>query len=297
MQPPEGPPICTALKLPPVLDAAADLLDDLADGDAHRHLDQAAAADLAGQGEDLGALARRGAERGEGLGAVAEDPRHAGERLDVVDEGGLAAEAALGRVRRPQPRHAALAFERRDQRGLLAADERARPFAHLEAQRKSVPRHARRAARALGLLRWPRGCAARPADTRRGCRRSPRRRRPRRRRWPAPRGRGAGSDSSTMRSMNAPGSPSSPLQMTYFAGAGWRRARAHLRPVGKPAPPRPRRPEAGDRGRSTSSGAGPWRQAAFERAVAVAREVLVDARAGRSRRSSRGRCARCLGPR
>ncbi len=43
--------------------------------------------------------------------------------------------------------------------------------------------------------------------------------------------------------MNAPGSPSSPLQMTYF-GSGCASARRHLRPVGKPAPPRPRRPEA-----------------------------------------------------
>ena len=52
--------------------------------------------------------------------------------------------------------------------------------------------------------------------------------------------------------MKAPGSPSSPLAITY-RGAGWRRARAHLRPVGKPAPPRPRRPEAEIRS-TTSSG-------------------------------------------
>ncbi len=47
------------LELAPVADAAADLLDDLADRDAHRHLDQPAAHDLAGEREDLGALARR----------------------------------------------------------------------------------------------------------------------------------------------------------------------------------------------------------------------------------------------
>jgi hypothetical protein len=49
---------------------AADLVDDLADRDAHRHLDQAAALDLAGQREDLRALALLGAQRGEGLAAV-----------------------------------------------------------------------------------------------------------------------------------------------------------------------------------------------------------------------------------
>src|ERR1017187_1677505 len=40
-----------------------------------------------------------------------------------------------------------------------------------------------------------------------------------------------------------PGSPSSPLQMTYFTGSGLARESFHLVPVGKPAPPRPRRPE------------------------------------------------------
>ena len=39
------------LELPPALGPAADLLDDAAQGDAHGHLDQAAAADLAGQRE------------------------------------------------------------------------------------------------------------------------------------------------------------------------------------------------------------------------------------------------------
>ena len=54
-----------------------------------------------------------------------------------------------------------------------------------------------------------------------------------------------GSPSSTLRSMNAPGSPSSALQQTYFSTLP-RSAQAscHLRPVGKPPPPRPRRPES-----------------------------------------------------
>ena len=44
--------------------------------------------------------------------------------------------------------------------------------------------------------------------------------------------------------MNAPGSPSSPLQMRYFSSPGLLWANSHLTPVGKPAPPRPRMPES-----------------------------------------------------
>ena len=44
--------------------------------------------------------------------------------------------------------------------------------------------------------------------------------------------------------MNAPGSPSSALQQTYFWSETELAANCHLVPVGKPAPPRPRRPEA-----------------------------------------------------
>ncbi len=42
--------------------------------------------------------------------------------------------------------------------------------------------------------------------------------------------------------MNAPGSPSSPLQMMYFVSELARRTWSHLACVGNPAPPRPRRP-------------------------------------------------------
>ena len=43
--------------------------------------------------------------------------------------------------------------------------------------------------------------------------------------------------------MNAPGSPSSALQTTYFASPAALRVNSHLRHVGKPAPPRPRSPD------------------------------------------------------
>ena len=44
--------------------------------------------------------------------------------------------------------------------------------------------------------------------------------------------------------MNAPGSPSSPLQMMYLTSPGEAAANFHFLPVGNPAPPRPRRPES-----------------------------------------------------
>jgi hypothetical protein len=45
-----------------------------------------------------------------------------------------------------------------------------------------------------------------------------------------------------LRSMNAPGSPSSALQMMYFGVAFSAAVSFHLRPVGKPAPPAPAQP-------------------------------------------------------
>src|SRR5450759_4460534 len=55
-----------------------------------------------------------------------------------------------------------------------------------------------------------------------------------------------GSLSSTARSMKAPGSPSSALQMTYFCCSPVLATVLHFKPVGYPAPPRPR---SGLRGR------------------------------------------------
>src|SRR5512133_3219792 len=78
------------LERPVVDDPAADVEDDVVDGDPHRHLDEARALHLAGHREDLRSLALLGAHRGERLGAVLDDPGDVRERLDVVDAGGLA---------------------------------------------------------------------------------------------------------------------------------------------------------------------------------------------------------------
>ena len=47
-----------------------------------------------------------------------------------------------------------------------------------------------------------------------------------------------------MRSEKVPESPSSALQTMYFCAAGVDITVFHLMPVGKPAPPRPRKPES-----------------------------------------------------
>ena len=53
------------LELLAVGDAAADVEDDLAEGDPHGDFDQAGVVDLADQREDLGPLARLGPDAGE----------------------------------------------------------------------------------------------------------------------------------------------------------------------------------------------------------------------------------------
>ncbi len=123
MQPPEGPPVCTALNARPSDDAAADVEDDLAQRRAHRHFDQARVHDAAGEGEHLGALAGGRADAVEPVAAVADDRRDVGVRLDVVDERRPVPQAGHRRIRRPRRRCSASALDRGDERRLLAAHE------------------------------------------------------------------------------------------------------------------------------------------------------------------------------
>src|SRR6266487_2229310 len=85
-------------------------------------LEVAGPLDVAGDAEQLRAGRLLGAHRSEPLHAPAEDPRDGGDRLDVVDRGRRPVQALHGRERRPQLGLAALALQRRQQRGLLAAD-------------------------------------------------------------------------------------------------------------------------------------------------------------------------------
>ena len=167
--PPDGPPTWTALNVWPSRTPAADVLDNLADGHPHRHLDQAAAPDLAGQREHLGAFALRGPQsrrirRLRGAGSTA--PGHTSPRCS----------ASVGRphaVRfRPgygglKTRHPAPALHRRQQRRLLAAHERAGSLLRRTASgEKSTAAFDRIVAQqpplARTLLRSPRGSAPPP---------------------------------------------------------------------------------------------------------------------------------------
>ena len=134
MQPPEGPPVWTALNALPPGNPAADVVDDLAEGDPHRDFDEAGVVDLADEREDLGPLARLRSDPGEPLAPPVDDDRDVGPGLDVVDAGRLAPQAALGGIGRPRPRLAQAAFDRGDQRRLLAADEGAGPALDLDVE-------------------------------------------------------------------------------------------------------------------------------------------------------------------
>ncbi len=225
-------------------DAAADVVDQVAQRRADGHLDQAGVLDRSGQGEDLGALAAFGALGGEPGAAVEDDGRHVGVGLDVVQHRGLAPQTLHGGERRPRAGLAAVALDRGQQGRLLAADEG--PGAHadldveVEASSRGCPGRAGRV-RGLGPGRF--SAAGRPADTPPGRRCSPARRRRCGRRRPCLRCTLCGSPSRMLRSMNAPGSPSSALQTTNFLSPAASRVNFHFRQVGNPAPPRPRSPE------------------------------------------------------
>ena len=118
-----GTSCLNGLELLAALDAASDVVDDLAEGRTHRHLDEAHVVDLAGQGEHLGSLGLLGTDGSEPLGTLEEDYGDVGEGLYVVDVGGLAEIAADCGERRLHGRLAPLALHRVDKGGLLTADE------------------------------------------------------------------------------------------------------------------------------------------------------------------------------
>ena len=80
--------------------------------------------------DDLVTFAALGSDRRKPLRAPLEDRNEICERLDVVDDGRHPIEALDRRKGRLEPRLAALAFERVEQAGLLAADVGARAAVH-----------------------------------------------------------------------------------------------------------------------------------------------------------------------
>ena len=115
-------------------DAAGDVVDDVAQRDAHVDFDEADVVDLAGEGEDLGARALLGAGGAEPVGAEADDAGDAGQGLDVVEHRRLLPQALLSRERRPRARLAALALDGGHERGLFAADEGAGTLGDLDVE-------------------------------------------------------------------------------------------------------------------------------------------------------------------
>ena len=181
----------------------------------------------------------------EPVGAALDDVRHVAERLDVVDDGRRLVQALHGRERRAQPRLAAEPLERVEQRGLLTADVRAGAAVQHDVEvvvgaedalaRVARPRRPRRS-------RVARPCPA--TGTRRGSRRTPCGSGSRTPRSSRPRASGAARAPSSSRLLHVPGSDSSKFTVTYVGLPVSCGTNDHFMPVGKPAPPRPRRPES-----------------------------------------------------
>src|SRR6266702_5835770 len=124
--------------VPAAADAAAMLLDQLTERDAHGFVDVAGPLDMAGDAEQLGADIVRTADAGEPGRTTAQDVRSNGNGLDVVDGGRAAVQADIGRERRLQPRLALLALEAFEQRGFLAADIGAGAVRDVDVERPAI---------------------------------------------------------------------------------------------------------------------------------------------------------------
>ena len=122
------------LELTATLDATADFVDDVAQGGAHRNLNQTDVVDLTGQSEHLGALRLLGTDAGKPVGALGDDNRDIGESLHVVHVGGFHLITSHSRERGLEGGFAALAFHRVDQSGFLTADECAGAVAKLDVE-------------------------------------------------------------------------------------------------------------------------------------------------------------------
>jgi hypothetical protein len=94
---------------------------------------------MARQREDLRAFRVAGADSGVRLGPVCDDPRDVGERFDVVYAGRPVPQSRCRGKGRTWPRHSSASFNRRDERGLLAAHERASTLPYRDRVGESRP--------------------------------------------------------------------------------------------------------------------------------------------------------------
>ncbi len=174
-------------------DAAGDVVDDVAQGDAHVDFHQAHVVDLAREGEDLGAGALLGAGGAEPVGALADDPGMVASVSTLLSTEGLphrpfwAGNGGRGRGSPRLPSMEVMSAVSSPQ--TKAPEPWAMWMSKLEVGAQDVL--AQQAVVVAGL-RWRCPGAPGPADTRPGSRCSPRRRRWRAPRSSCPRARRAG---------------------------------------------------------------------------------------------------------
>ena len=149
MQPPDGPAGLHGLDPGRARGPAADVVDDLADRDAHRHFDQAGVPDLADQAEDLGARSCRAFRSWRTAAApFATMMGMLAQVSTLLIAVGLPSMPFSHGVGRPLARLAPFSLDRTDQRRLFAADERAGALHQLdiegEARAQDVGRRAGR---------------------------------------------------------------------------------------------------------------------------------------------------------
>ncbi len=133
---PDGPPTTAAASARPLAVPPPMRVDERPQRAPELHLDDARPAHVPRDPEQLGAVAA--AEAREPGAAALHDRRHRAERLDVVDDRRLAEEAGFGREGRPRARHGAPAFDRLEQRGLLAEHEAAQAAPELDLQAEAA---------------------------------------------------------------------------------------------------------------------------------------------------------------
>jgi hypothetical protein len=82
----DGPADDDTHQLPAAAQSAADLIDDVPDGDAELDFVQAGTIEQRVERQRLGSAALGEAHRRIGFAAVRDDPRHVDERLDIVEQ-------------------------------------------------------------------------------------------------------------------------------------------------------------------------------------------------------------------
>ena len=135
---------------PAALGAAADLVDQLAERDAEADLEQPAVPDIAGELDRHRPARSAEADRRHRPRAPSlEDERHRRQAQHIVDHRRLAEQPDMRRQRRLGADLAALALDRIEQRGLLAADIGAGADPHLERERRDDVRRRARSPRCI----------------------------------------------------------------------------------------------------------------------------------------------------